>query len=64
MMKTVDNQGSWAIKNDEREAETRALEHYQRDLGLNYDAGFGSLLDDTAAADLARTRREHLNIED
>ncbi len=44
---------------DERADEKRALEHLKRDVGMNYDAGFGSLLDDTAAADIARARDEH-----
>ncbi len=49
---------------DHHEAETRALEHYDRGLGMNFDAGFGSLLDDTGAADIARTLREHRLIEE
>jgi hypothetical protein len=44
---------------DERADEKRALEHLTRDVGMNYDGGFGSLLYDTAAADIARTRDEH-----
>lgn len=44
---------------DERVDEKRALEHLKRDVGMNFDAGFGSLLDDAAAADIARARDEH-----
>jgi hypothetical protein len=44
---------------DDRADEKRALEHLNRDVGMNYDGGFGSLLDDSAAADIARTRDEH-----
>jgi hypothetical protein len=50
-----DNLVAKLLKNDEE----RALEHYQANLGANYDAGFGSLLDDTAAANIDRTMREH-----
>jgi hypothetical protein len=39
--------------------ESAALAHFQRDVGLNYDASFGSLLDDTAAADVAYIVKEH-----
>jgi hypothetical protein len=39
--------------------EARALKHFHRDIGMNYDAGFGSLLCDSAAADVASVDREH-----
>ncbi len=48
-----------AVEHDIHADETRALEHYDRGLGMNFDAGFGSLLDDTGAADIERTIREH-----
>jgi hypothetical protein len=64
MMETVHNQHCKRIENDEREGEARALEHFESDIGLNYDAGFGSLLEDTGAADIARTRRDHRIIEE
>ncbi len=58
-MKTTHDQHSQRVEKDEREADARALEHFDRDLGMNYDVGFGSLLDDTAAGDIARTRHDH-----
>lgn len=48
-----------AFKKDVHQDETRALDHFDRGLGMNFDAGFGSLLDDTGAADIARTLRDH-----
>ena len=42
-----------------REDQTTELTHYHRDIGLNYDASFGSLLDDSAASDGAYADREH-----
>ena len=39
--------------------EAEALHHYRLNLGLNYDAGFGSFLGDTAAGDLDQTFSEH-----
>lgn len=47
-----------------RNDEARALEHFTYDVGMNYDAGFGSLLDDAAAADIDRTRRDHRIVEE
>jgi hypothetical protein len=44
--------------------EERALAHYQRDVGANYDAGFGSLLDDVPAADIDRVLHDHPSHED
>jgi len=52
------------VENADYEAETRALEHFDRGLGMNFDAGFGSLLFDTGAADFDRTLREHRIIEE
>lgn len=49
---------------DERTDEKRALEHFKRDVGMNYDGGFGSLLDDAAAADIAHARDEHRRAKD
>lgn len=46
-------------KPDLREEEARDLEHFRRDVGMNYDAGFGSLSDDVAAADVDQTMHEH-----
>lgn len=62
MMTTVSKQHYQLVENDDRAAEKRAIEHFERDLGMNYDGGFGSLLDDTAAADIAHTRRDHVII--
>jgi hypothetical protein len=59
MMANVHDQKPQPVEKDERDAETRALEHLDRNVGMNYDAGFGSLLEDTAAADMARTRSDH-----
>jgi len=59
MMKTPKGKQSQPVDRYEREAEARALEHLDCDLGMNYDVGFGSLLDDTAAGDIARTRHDH-----
>lgn len=39
--------------------ESAPLAHFQRDVGMNYDASFGSLLDDAAAADIAYVVKEH-----
>lgn len=58
-MANVHDQEPQPIEKDERDAETRALAHLDRNVGMNYDAGFGSLLEDTAAADMARTRSDH-----
>jgi hypothetical protein len=63
-METVHGKRPQLDENDLRGSEARALDHLDRNLGMNYDAGFGSLLEDTAAADLARTRREHEPIEE
>ena len=52
------------VENNERAAEARALAHLDYDLGMNYDGGFGSWLEDLAAADVARTRRDHRIIEE
>lgn len=49
---------------DERADQKRALEHLNRDVGMNYDAGFGSLLDDTAAGDLAEAHDQHRHAKD
>lgn len=62
MEKTHDQH--FQLEKNERGAEARALDHFDRDLGMNYDGGFGSLLEDTAAADIARTRRDHRIIEE
>jgi hypothetical protein len=37
----------------------RELERVQSHVGANYDAGFGSMLEDVAAADIDQTLREH-----
>jgi hypothetical protein len=64
MMKTAHDQHSQLVEKDEREVEARALEHLDYNLGMNYDSGFGSLLEDTAAADIAHTRRDRRIIEE
>jgi len=63
MMENVHAQKHQLAQIDERDAETRALDHLDRNLGMNFDAGFGSLLEDTAAADIARSRSDHRIIE-
>lgn len=42
-----------------REERERELDRAQSHVGANYDAGFGSLLEDVASADIERTLREH-----
>ena len=64
MMETVHDKHCQLVENNEREAEARAIKRFDCDLGMNYDTGFGSLLEDTAAADVARTRRDHRIIEE
>jgi hypothetical protein len=40
-METVHNQHWRLVENNEREAEARALESFESDLGLNDDTAFG-----------------------
>jgi hypothetical protein len=63
-MKTPHDQTPQFVENSERDAENLALDRLDRNVGMNYDAGFGSLLEDTAAADMARTRSDHRIIEE
>ena len=63
-METTRDQHFQLDEKNERKAEARALVHLDYDLGLNYDGGFGSWLEDIAAADIARTRRDHHIIEE
>lgn len=46
-------------RRNERETEDDDLNNFRRDIGGNYDAGFGKLLDDTGAADIDRALKEH-----
>lgn len=48
-----------STKRDERDEEREDLEQLRRDIGENYDAGFGKLLEDSAAAEVDQAIEEH-----
>jgi hypothetical protein len=57
----------WSDKSAEpqpkhHEQEDRDLDHFRSDVGMNYDSGFGSLLEDTAAGDVDQVMHEHPNV--
>jgi len=44
---------------EDSQAEEEALELLRRDVGENYDGGFGKMLDDSPAAEIDQTLRTH-----
>jgi hypothetical protein len=57
--KTDPNNGRVDPDLEKRDDQATALAHYHRDVGMNYDASFGSLLDDSAASDVAFMDQEN-----
>ena len=46
---------------DSRKAEQEALALLRRDVGENYEGGFGKILDDSPAAEIDQTLKTHRN---